>query len=67
MITFTKQGDSVHHSIAMRPDFLLVDSRDFFSDLWSGGEKKGKKSSEKDQLIGHFQSFFSFSELFLIQ
>ena len=29
----------------------------FFSDLGSGDEKK-KKSSENDQLTGHFQSFF---------
>ena len=40
--------------------FLLVDFRDFFSDLGSGGRKKikKKKSSENDQLTGHFQSFF---------
>ena len=40
----------------------------FFSDLGSGegegGERK-RKSSENDQLTGHFQSFFiSFSERF---
>ena len=40
--------------------FLLVDLRDFFSDLGSGGQKKYKKSSENDQLTGHFQSFFFF-------
>ena len=28
-----------------------------------GGGKKRKESSENDQLTGHFQSFFSFSEL----
>ena len=41
----------------IRPDFfILVDLRDFFSHLGSGGRKK--KSSENDQLTGHFQSFF---------
>ena len=41
--------------------FLLVDLRDFFSDLGSGGtKKKKKKNSENDQLAGHFQSFFCF-------
>ena len=33
-------------------------------DLGSGEGKIDKKSSENDQLTGHFQSFFSFSELF---
>ena len=37
----------------------------FFLDLGSGGRKKIKKSSENDQLTGHFQRFFfSFSEVF---
>ena len=46
-------------------NFLLVDLRDFFSDLGSGDErKKKKKSSENDQLTGHFQSFFSFKAVF---
>ena len=42
--------------------FLLVDLREFFlSDLGSGRRKKiNKKSSENDQLTGHFQSFFFF-------
>ena len=45
--------------------FLSVDLREVFSDLGSGGEKKRrKKSSENDQLTGHFQSFFSFSVFF---
>ena len=35
--------------------FLLVDLQDFFSDLGWGDEKK---SSENDQVTGHFQSFF---------
>ena len=40
---------------------LLVDLRDFFSGLGSGGQEKNKqKSSENDQLTGHFQSFFFF-------
>ena len=44
--------------------FLLVDLRNFFSDLGSGDEKKiKKKNSENDQLTGHFQSFF-FSKYF---
>ena len=40
--------------------FLLVDLREFFSDLGSGGgdEKYKEKSSENDKLTGHFQSFF---------
>ena len=43
-----------------RPEiFLLVDLRDFFSDLGSEGRKK--KSSENDQLTGHFQSLFFLS------
>ena len=63
--------------------FLLFDLPHFFSDLGSGDGKKALimtsqkrkiKSSESDQLTGHFQSdqltghfqsFFSFSELFL--
>ena len=44
-----------------RPElFLLVDLREFFSDLGSGDEKNKKKSSENDQSTGHFQSFFFF-------
>ena len=39
----------------IRPVFLLVDLRDFFSDLECGDKKK---SSENDQLTGHFQRFF---------
>ena len=35
--------------------FLFVDLQEFFSDLGSGDEKK---SSENDQITGHFQSFF---------
>ena len=34
---------------------LLVDLRDFFTDLGSGG---GGGSSENDQLTSYFQSFF---------
>ena len=41
---------------SIRPEFLLVDLRDFFSDLGSGWRKK---SSENGQLTGHFQSFFN--------
>ena len=45
--------------------FLLVDLREFlFRFRDEGKEKKGKKSSENDQLTGHFQSLFFFSELF---
>ena len=46
--------------------FLLVDLWEFFFRFRVGGTKKNKqKSSENDQLTGHFQSFFfSFSELF---
>ena len=36
-------------------NFLLVDLLDSFSDIGSGGTKK---SSENEQLTGHFQSFF---------
>ena len=39
--------------------FLLVDLREFFSDLGLG--KRKKKSSENDQLTGFFQSFFFFN------
>ena len=48
--------------------FLLVDLRGEKSDLGSGGTKKIKqKSSENDQLTGHFQSlFFLFIFFFLI-
>ena len=39
----------------LRPEFfLLVDLREFFSDLGS----RDKKSSENDQLTGHFPSSF---------
>ena len=41
--------------------FLLVDLRDFFFRFRVGRTKKNKqKSSENDQLTGHFQSFFFF-------
>ena len=40
----------------------------FFSYLGLGGEKKErKKSSENDQLTGHFQSFLFFPELFFFR
>ena len=48
-------------------NFLIVDLREIFSDIGSGGrkKKKEKKSSENDQLTGHFQNiFFSFSFFF---
>ena len=49
-------------SVAKARIFLLVDLREFFSDLGrGGGRKKNKKSSENDQLTGHFQSFFLIS------
>ena len=32
----------------------------FFSDLGLGDEKNKSKSTENDQLTGHFQSFFFF-------
>ena len=41
--------------------FLLLDLREFFFRFRVRGRRK--KSSENDQLTGHFQSFF-FSELF---
>ena len=60
-MTFVLAEDQI---LALGQIFLLVDLRDF-SDLGSGGrEKKKKKSSENAQLTGHFQGFFSFSELF---
>ena len=41
--------------------FLLVDLPEFFFRFRVGGTKKiNKKSSENDQLTGHFQSFFFF-------
>ena len=48
--------------------FLLVDLRDFFFQIkgWGDRKKNWKKTSENDQLTGHFQSFFSFSGLFYI-
>ena len=44
----------------IRPEFfLLVDVRDFYFRSMVEGWKKNKwKSSENDQLNGHFQSFF---------
>ena len=52
--------------MTVRPDiFLLVDLRDFFQILGSGGRKKNdKKSSENDQLTGHFQIFSIFFFIF---
>ena len=40
--------------------FLLVDLREIFFRIGSGGRKKKekKKGSENDQSTGHFQSFF---------
>ena len=51
----------------MARNFLIVDLREFFFRFRVGGRKKIKKSSENDQLTGHFQSFIfflSFSEHF---
>ena len=42
----------------IRPAFLLVDLREFYSVLGSRGQKK---SAENGQLTGHFQSFFNIS------
>ena len=43
--------------------FLLVDLRDFFSDLGSGGGGgKAKISCENDQLTSHDQSVFLISQ-----
>ena len=36
----------------------------FFFRLRARGGKKRKKCSENDQMTGHFQGFFSFSERF---
>ena len=44
--------------------FLLVDLREFFFRVRVGGDEK--KSSENDQLTGHFQSCFFFRHFFLI-
>ena len=45
-------------ALPIRPEFfLLVDLRGKKSGLGLGGRKK-KKSSENDQLTGHYQSFF---------
>ena len=51
------------HNITKARIFLIVDLREFFSDLRSRGTEKeiNKKSSENDQLTGHFQSFFIFN------
>ena len=53
----------------IRPEFFyLLIYGNFFSDLGSGGRKKIlKKSSENDQLTGHFQSFFFFFFFFFFQ
>ena len=45
-----------HLKVSKANFFLLVDLREFFSDLGSGGRKK--KSSKNDQLTGHFQRVF---------
>ena len=42
----------------LRPDFLLVDLRDFLLRIRVGGRKRSFKN---DQLTGHFQSFFNIS------
>ena len=45
--------------------FLLGDLREIFFRPRVGGTKKiNKKSSENDQLTGHFQSFFFFLRAF---
>ena len=49
------------YSNQLKARTFFIDLREYFSDLGSGGTEK--KSSENDQLTGHFQSFF-FSELF---
>ena len=50
----------------VRPEFFLVDLRDFFFRLRVRGDEKIEKSSENDQLTGYFQRFISFlfSDLF---
>ena len=54
-----------------KTSFLLVDLRELFQIKGRGDEKEKKKSSENDQMTGHFQSFFSellfsFSELLFL-
>ena len=46
--------------------FLIVDLREFFFRVRVGGVGDEKKSSENDQLTGHFQSCFFFRLFFLI-
>ena len=63
------KGCKFHHLDKARI-FLLVDLREIFFRFRVGGTEKEKKSSENDQLTGHFQSlffFFFFSELFFFQ
>ena len=47
--------------------FLLVDLQEYLFRSRVGGQKKiNKKSSENDQLTGHFQSFFFFFFFFFL-
>ena len=57
---FSVVADRIHNVwMLIRPEFFYyLIYGNFFSDLGSGGRKKNKKSSENDQLTGHFQSFF---------
>ena len=45
-------------------NFFLVDLREFFSDLGSGGRKKINKKGLKMTSCGHFQNFFFFFFIF---
>ena len=53
-----KYNDLGQHEISvLRPEYFISWFTIFFSDLGWGDEKK---SSENEQLTGHFQSFFFF-------
>ena len=57
------QGWYIHDwkdtELILRPEFFICSfTRFFVSDLGLGDKKEKKKSSENDQLTGHFQSVF---------
>ena len=48
----------ISSTFCLGQNFLWVDLQGNFPDLVVGGDEKKIKSSENDQLTGHFQSFF---------
>ena len=54
-----EKANIIFYKIKLRPEFFISWFTGIFFRFRVGGtKKKRKKSSENDQLTGHFQSFF---------